>query len=133
MKKGRPVWLSVFWVVLGAALSLGCLAGLADAYWGSFGAALIAVGGLQLARQIRYHMDADYREKVDVENGDERNRYLSGKALAWAGYWFVLLGALGSVGFFAAGWKELSVFCGGSVCLMMLLYWFSYLYLRRKY
>lgn len=133
MKYSRKIWISVFWILLGAILNLCYFAGVVDDYWSGMGFTLVVVGCMQLARHIRYRTDETYREKVDVANTDERNRYLASKAWAWAGYWFVLLGALGAVGFKIAGRDELSVFCGSSVCLIMILYWLSYLRLRKKY
>ena len=70
---------------------------------------------------------------MDVEAHDERNRFISGRAWAWAGYLYVLVGAAGTVVFRIAGHEELSVMAGISVCILMVLYWLSWMLLRRKY
>jgi len=126
-------YMSLFWVVLGAALAVCAMAGVIDLYWNSVGMSLLAVGGVQLLRQRRYRKDEAYREKVDIETDDERNRFLANKAWAWAGYAFVMLAAVGSFAFKIAGREDLMMFCFYSVCLLMLLYWGSWMILKRKY
>ena len=133
MNYGKRMWLSIFWIMLGAILNIFTLAGVADEYWGAMGIALIGVGIVRLLQHIRYRSDEKYREKVDVANNDERNRYLSLKAWAWAGYGFVLLGGLGTIVFRLLDREDLSVFCATSVCVLMILYWISHFCLRKKY
>ena len=130
-KKNRSI--SLFWVVLGAVLIICAMAGAIDLYWNSFGAALLGVGGMQLWRQRRYRKNQAYREKVDTETQDERNRFLANKAWAWAGYAFVMIAAAGAIVFKLLGREDLMMFCSGSVCLLMLLYWGSWTVLKRKY
>ena len=70
---------------------------------------------------------------ADTAANDERNKFLANKAWAWAGYWFVLLAGSGTVIFKLMGREDLMMFCSGSVCFMMVLYWLNYLWLSRKY
>lgn len=130
-KKNR--FLSLLWVLLGVVLTVCAAAGVLDSYWYSFGMALLVVGGLQLWRQRRYRKNEAYREKVDTETGDERNRFIANKAWAWAGYGFVLIAAVASIAFKIAGREDLMMFCSFSVCLIALLYCGSYMILKRKY
>ena len=130
-KKNRFV--SLLWVLLGVVLTVCAAAGVLDSYWYSFGMALLVVGGLQLWRQRRYRKNEAYREKVDTETGDERNRFIANKAWAWAGYGFVMIAAVASIAFKIAGREDLMMFCSLSVCLIVLLYWGSYMILKRKY
>ena len=130
-KKNR--YMSLFWVLLGAVLAICAIAGVVDIYWNSVGMALLGVGGMQLWRQRRYRKDEAYREKVDTETQDERNRFIANKAWAWAGYLFVMIAAVGGFAFKIAGREDLMMFCFYSVCLLMLLYWGSYMVLKRKY
>lgn len=125
--------LSLFWVGLGLALCICHAAGQVDEFWSSMGFVLMLVGLLQVLRQVRYRTDRDYRDTFDTETRDERNRFLSNKAWAWAGYWFVLIAACGTIAFKLLGREELMMLASGSVCLIVLLYWLSYLVLKRKY
>ena len=130
-KKNR--YISLFWVLLGATLAICAIAGVVDIYWNSVGMALLGVGGMQLWRQRRYRKNEAYREKVDTETGDERNRFIANKAWAWAGYGFVMIAAVASIAFKIAGREDLMMFCSFSVCLIALLYCGSYMILKRKY
>ena len=55
MKYGKKkMALSIFWMVLGAAL-IGCnMAGLVGEVWSGMGGGLLAVGGIQVYRQLKY-------------------------------------------------------------------------------
>ena len=133
MKHIKPISLSIFWVVLGAVLVICHLAKLIEDYWFSMGIAFIVVGILQIIRHVRYKTDSEYRETRDVATHDERNKFIANKAWAWAGYFYVLLAAVGSIVCKVLGREDLMMFCSCSVCLIMVLYWLSWLWLRRKY
>ena len=120
-------------IVIGLVLTLCGHFGVIDEYWSGMGTALVFIGFIMLLRQRRYKTNEEYKEKVDIEINDERNKYLRVKAWAWAGYLFVLLGAAGSIIFRILGNTAYSVFYGLAVCLLMIIYWISYLLLKRKY
>ena len=133
MNYGKRIYIDIFWIILGAGL-IGCgIAGLVDSFWSGMGGALIAVGGVRMVQQIRLRKNDEYREKIETEISDERNKFISGKAWAWAGYLFVMINAIGTIGFKILGNEQLSQYCAFAVCIIILLYWISYLFLRRKY
>ena len=134
MKYGKKkMALSIFWMVLGAAL-IGCnMAGLVGEIWSGMGGGLLAVGGIQVYRQLKYRRNEEYREKVDIAMEDERNRFIRSKAWAWAGYLFVIIAAVGSLILRFAGKDELADMAAYGVALLVFLYWFSYMVLSRKY
>lgn len=124
---------SIVEIIIGVIL-IGCsVLGIIDEFWSSMGAAMLVVGVAFLIRQIKYKTNEEYREKYDVERSDERNRYLSGKAWAWAGYLFVMIAAVATIMLKLTGREELMLMASGSVCLIVLLYWVSYVILKRKY
>lgn len=133
MKYNRRMLVSVFYILLGVVLNACFFTGLIEEYWSGLGCGFIGVGVVQLIRQIRYRTNETYRDKVDTESKDERNKYLSNKAWAWAGYLYVILAALATIPLKIAGHDEAMMMASGSVCLIMLLYWGSWMYLRRKY
>ena len=133
MGKNYRFYLSVFWILLGAVLCACYAAGLIEDYWSSMGFAFIVVGILQVIRQIRYRTNQNYREKFDTESRDERNRFIANKAWAWAGYLFVMVAAVGSIVFKLMGREDLMMLASGSVCLIILFYWGSWMVLKRKY
>ena len=133
MKDDRRMYLSLFWVLLGAALFVCSAMEIVDSYWSGMGGGFLGVGIVQLARHIRYRKNEEYREKVDVANGDERNRYIAGKAWAWAGYLFVLVSGVATIALKVMGLDQWSLAASYALCLLLLLYWISYLVLKRKY
>ena len=133
MKHIKPLYISIFWVVLGTVLVICHLAKLIEDYWFSMGIAFIVVGILQIIRHIRYKTDSEYRENRDVETNDERNKFIANKAWAWAGYFYVMIAAIGSIVCKLLGREDLMMFCSGSVCFIMVLYWLSWLWLKKKY
>jgi len=94
---------------------------------------LVIVGGIFLFRQIRYKTNSEYQQSVDVEVNDERNKFISMKAWSWSGYCFVIIAAIASIVFKVIGYEEYVYIASGCVCLIMVLYWLSYIVLRKKY
>ena len=133
MGKNYRFFLSFFWIVLGIVLFACHASGLIEEYWSGMGIAFIVVGILQVIRQIRYRTNKDYQEKFDTNANDERNKFIANKAWAWAGYFYVLVAAVGSIVCKLLGREDLMMFCAGSVCFIILVYWLCWLYLKKKY
>jgi len=133
MKHNIRFFISIFWIILGSILCACHAFRLIEEYWSSMGFALIIVGILQVIRQIRYRTNKEYQEKMDIEAEDERNKFIANKAWAWAGYLFVLIAASATIVFKLIDREDLMMLASGSVCLIMVLYWGSYMYLKKKY
>ena len=133
MSCNRRSFVSVVWIALGVGLNIACFVARLDEFWSGLGTAFMFIGVLQLFRWGKYNRDAEYRAKVDVEAKDERNRYIAAKAWAWAGYLFVVIGAISSTVMRIWGEHLLSLVASGAVCLVMVLYWISYFVLKQKY
>ena len=133
MKYDRRMYLSLFWILLGAALFVCSAMGWIDNYWSGMGGGFLGVGLVQTVRHVRYRKNEDYREKVDVANNDERNRFLAGKAWAWAGYLFVLVSGVAAIALKVMGQDQWSLAASYALCLLLVLYCGSYLVLKRKY
>ena len=129
----KNVYFSALWIVLGSILFLCGIFEVVDSYWSGMGGAFLAVGILRAVRIRKYSTNPEYRKQVDRANKDERNRFLSGRAWAWAGYLFVMTAAVGSIVFKLMGREDLMMLASGSVCLLIVFYWLSYLYLSRKF
>lgn len=133
MKTNRRALLGIVWIALGIGLVTAGLLGAVDAFWSGMGSAFIVVGILQIIRFVRYAKNPEYREMVETESKDERNRYLAGRAWGWAGYLFVIISAVACIVLRILGEETLSFAASGGICLIILLYWISYLILKRKY
>ena len=120
--------------VLAGIILLGLgVAGKVDEFWSGMGGALIGVGSMYLMQSIRYQKNPEYRENVDTERNDERNKFLSMKAWQLTGGWFVIIAAVGTFIFKFAGREDLMMLSSGAVCLMIFMYWIFFLYLRKKF
>lgn len=133
MKCNKRFIASIIEIVVGLGLLLLRFFDVIDDFWSGMGTALIVVGVLQLIRHIRYKTNTAYKESVDVELNDERNKFLSMKAWSWAGYLFVMIAAVAAIVLKICGLDEYVFFASGSVCLIMILYWVSYMIVRKKY
>ena len=126
--------LSIFWAVVGLVLTVLSVTEVLDSsIYSGMGGALMAVGVLQAIRNVKYRKDADYREKIDVEANDERNRFLRMKSWSWAGYIAILVEAVGVIVAIILGEETVRLILSFSVCLILVAYWVSYLILSRKY
>ena len=136
--KNRYLPLAILYIVLGIALFIAAqIVDLGDSTIAQIlpgmGGALIAVGIVRLYRGIRLEKDPEYRENFEVEAHDERNRYLRMKAWSWAGYMFVLIAAVATIVLAVMDKYELMMMASSGVCIMLLLYWVSYMIVRKKY
>ena len=133
MKKDKRMIVSIIWVVLGATLIALAFAGKVDVFWNGMGSGLLIVGALNLLRQYRFSKNEAYREKIEIEEKDERNQFIRNKTWAWTGYLFVIIAAVMCIVFKIFGQEVLSFAASGAVCLILVLYWISYFILRKKY
>ena len=133
MRTDRSMIGSILYIALGAVLLGLGIAQVVDAFWSGMGSALVAVGVIRIVHFVRFRKDETYRENQEIAKTDERIRFLRSKAWAWAGYLFVLMAAVGAIAFKLLGQDLLSIAAGGAVCLLVILYAFSYLALRKKY
>lgn len=126
--------LTVFWIVLGAVLVVLTVTEVLDSsIYSGMGGALMAVGTLQVIRAVKYRKDSEYREKVDTELGDERNRFLRMKSWSWAGYFTILIEGIGAIIAMALGERTVQLVLSYSVCLVLVIYWIAYVILSKKY
>lgn len=134
MKYEKKIYLSFLWILLGFVLIICRAAGiLQNDMWQGIGYGWLACGIVQTVKQIRYRKDKDYREKYDIAQCDERNKFISQKAWALAGYGFVLAAGAVAVICLCMGKRELASIASYGLCLIVFLYWISYVILRKRY
>ena len=131
--KERKSWLSIIYVIIGIVLiGFGCFE-IVDEFWSGMGSALMVIGVLRLVRSYRFSKNEAYRERIEIEEKDERNHFIRNKAWAWAGYLFVMIMAVLTIVFKLIGQEILMMAASSSVCLVLTLFWVAYLVLKRKY
>lgn len=137
MKQNRNIvirWiLSILYILIGATLIVCNLLHTIDDFWSGMGGAFALIGVLQLVRLIRYQTNPKYKENTDTAVQDERNRFLSTKAWSWAGYLYIMIAAVATIVFKLLEQDTLMFAASGSVCIILVLYWISYLIVRKKY
>ena len=124
---------SIAWIVLGITFLVCSILGILDDFWSGLGCGLFAVGTMQLIRVKRYASNPDYRTAVDTEVNDERNKYISMRAWAWAGYSYIMICAAAVILLKIAGMDSDVGIASGGLCLMLVMYRFFYFILQRKY
>lgn len=133
MKKDKRLLFAVLYVVIGTGLMGLAIAGMVDEFWSGMGSTILLIGILRLVRAYRFSKNEAYREKIEIEEMDERNHFIRNKAWAWAGYLFVLIMAVSVIVFKVIGQEMWSMAASMSVCLMLILFWVSYHILKRRY
>ena len=133
MKYNAKTMTYIIYILLGSALLGLGIAEVVDEFWSGMGSTLMLIGILRLVRMYRFRNNESYRERVEIEATDERNHFIRSKAWAWAGYLFILISAVSVIVLKVAGQELLSMAASFGVCLMLLLYWGSYMVLRKKY
>ena len=131
--KAKSYFVSALYIILGGILIGLSFAGVVDEFWNGMGFALLIVGVIQLIRRYRLEKNEAYREKMEIEVSDERNKFIRNRAWAWAGYLYILISASLCIIFKIMNQNDLSMYASGSTCLVLILFWVSYIYLKRKY
>ena len=130
----RRLVLQIFGIILGAVLLVLSVAEVIESsLYSGMGGALMTVGILQLIRTVKYRKDPEYREKVDIELTDERSKYLRMKSWAWTGYIIVLVEGIGVIIAMILGYETIQLVLAYSLCLILLVYWITYLVLNKRY
>ena len=131
--KNKSYLTSVVYIIIGIALFILSLMYKLDEFWSGMGSALFVMGVIQLLRFRRINNNPEYREKVELELHDERNHFLRNKAWAYAGYLYVIGSVVMTIVFKLIGYDQLSIFTSATTCIMLVLFWVSFYYLRSKY
>lgn len=132
MKYGKNFIINIIYIILGTALIITSAIGLIGDIYLGFGSGIAVVGIIQLIKKIRYITDKEYQEKTDIELSDERNKYISLKAWSWAGYLFVIIAGFTTIICMILSQTLYMQISAMAVCLIIVLYWISYIIIKRK-
>ncbi len=133
MKKDKRIVINIVYVIIGAILICLSIVGKVDEFWNGMGSVLFVIGILKLLRYYRINKNVAYHEKIEIEEQDERNHFLRNKAWAWSGYLFIIIAGVSCIVLKIMGQELLSMVASWAICLMMTLFWISYIVLKRKY
>lgn len=119
--------------VIGAAVAICSFAGLLDEFWCGLGICFTVMGALYTIKGIKYKTDENFRKEKDIEQKDERNKYISMKAWSFTGYIFVIMAGIAAIVFKILGMEDIMQVMTASICVMVLIYWISFMVLNKKY
>lgn len=129
----RKLYISIMWVILGIALILMDIIGVINnPICSGIGGGWLAIGIMQIYKNVKYHSDEEYREKIDISYEDERNRYIRMKAWSWAGYLFIIVAAIVSIVLAVMKMTLISQILGYCICAVLVFYWIAYIILQKK-
>lgn len=123
----------IAYILIGVVLFVLGVLDKVDSFWSGMGSTLCVIGIIRLMRNYRLNKDEEYREKMEIELTDERNRFIRNKAWAWSGYLYVLMSSIACIVFKMIGQEQLSIYSGLSTCIVITLFWLSYVWLKKKY
>lgn len=130
----KKLFMSFIWVIAGLGLwTLSFTGKIPSDVWSGIGGGLVGVGVLQIIRNLKYRNNPKYKQKIDIELNDERNRYLRMKAWSWTGYTFVMVSAVISMILLITGEKTISQTLGLCMCAELAIYYISYIVVSKKY
>ena len=130
--KQNTFW-AILWLIIGVTLVALSAAAQLDGFWSGMGTALLVIGACRLLRDHRLNKSAQYREKMEIYETDERLHFIRAKAWSWAGYLFILIAALAVIVLKLLSLDLYATVASGAMCLMLVLYWGAYLVLHKKY
>ncbi len=133
VKTNNRLIIYILFMVIGAVLFFLSGTGRMDSFWAGMGSALFAISILRLFQLSRYKRDGNYAEKIDIQNHDERNQWLSEKARSSAFSYATLVLSVGVIVTRIMQKPEWSTLLGFVVCFQVLLYWILWFVLKKKY
>lgn len=123
-----------FFGIIGAIMFIASeMLKLIDTFWSGMGIGFVVLSAIRLIQLYRYQNDNNYAEKINVQNSDERNRFIAEKARGMAFNYFILIASISTIVLRALSYNQASSIIGYAICVLLGIYWLSYLWLKHKY
>lgn len=127
------IGLAVSYIVLGIAMIVVFnLVETGVEFLSSMGFAVAVIGIARLRQYVRLIKNDALMKKQEVRESDERNIAISEKARAITLTIYVLVACLAVIVLRILKMGLISTIVSGSVCLILVIYWITYLILRKK-
>ena len=131
--KSRAIKYALF-AVLGAILfTLSEIFNLIDAFWGGMGIGFSVASTLRLIQIYRYQNDESYAEKVNIQNSDERNKFIAEKTKSLAFTCYIFIAAILAIALRITNYNQESSIFAYSIVIQFLIYCIGYQWINRKY
>jgi len=129
----RTVVYTVFAIIGIVMFVLGEFMKSIDTFWSGMGVGFVIISAIRLIQLYRYKNDTNYAEKVKIQNTDERNRFIAEKARSMAFYYSILIAAILVIVLRVLNYNLASSIIGYAICVELIVYWLSYLWLKQRY
>lgn len=124
---------AIGYILLGVLLCvLFCGLALKNDYISALGAALIAVGALQMVKYFRITRNEESVRSREIKEKDERNVSIAHRSKSMAFSMYILLACAASIVLGIMGRAQIAQVLSGNVCVMLLIYLLSYVIIRNK-
>lgn len=133
MKEYKNIIINTLYIILGIVLIVLVFMNKVNSLFAGFGGGLLGASVVQLIRAIKYKTNSEYKEMVDTKTNDERNRFISMKALSWAAYSFIMICAVVNIICLIMSKVIYMQISAGIICVMLVLYCICYLIVSKKY
>ena len=133
MREYKSIIINSAYIIIGITLAVLSITNKISDYFLGFAGGLIGAGALLLFRAIKYKTNSEYKEMIETEKSDERNRYISMKAWSISAYIFVMICAVITIVCMIMSKSLYMQISASAICVMLLLYCISYWILKRKY
>jgi len=104
-----------------------------DSFWNGLATGIIFICAVRIYFLFKYKNNEKYAKEINIQNNDERNRFLANKAKSIAFYLYMIVSGILVIILRAFGEIEASVILGYSVCGLLILYLVVYFVIRKKY
>ena len=132
MQQRRIIGIS--YIMLGLVLTIAdMLKGFENNYFISFGIALILMGILRLFQYRKITQDDKSMRKRELAESDERTRMIAERARSWAFSLSITGSGIVVIVLSLLGRHEEALPFAWYVCGMVVLYWISFVIIRKKY
>ena len=131
--KSRTIKYALF-AALGAIMFiLSEVLNVIDTFWGGVGIGFAVTSILRLIQIYRYQSNESYAEKIDIQNSDERNRFIAEKAKGLALSCYIIIAAILAMVLRVMNYDNASSVFAYSIIIQILIYCLGYQWLKRKY
>ena len=131
--KSRTIKYTLFGILGAIMFVLSEFFDFIDTFWSGMGIGFVVLSAIRVIQLYRYQNDNSYAEKINIQNSDERNRFIAEKARGMAFYYFVLIASISTIVLRVVGNNQASSIIGYLICALLVIYWLSCLWLKHKY
>lgn len=103
-----------------------------DSFLSSFGFALFVVGIARIKRHFTIIKSEESIKKQEIKENDERNIAIANKSKSYAFSVYAFLSGIAIIVFEILGFSDYVMVISVSLCILLLLYYISYLIIRKR-